>query len=99
MGKMKKEVSVQDALRHVAENPVLKTDELIQVSVYELVCRTLFELANKPDANIKGSMRKANAARKIILDRMVGKRRAGSHPATRKEVVIDFKDLTGGELE
>ena len=96
---MKREVTVRAALQHVADNPVLQTDELIQVPVYELVSRALFEIANKPDANTKGSMRRANTARKIILDRMVGKRRAGSHPATRKEVAVEFKDLTGGELE
>jgi hypothetical protein len=60
------------------------------------VCRNLFEIANRPDAGQRGSMSRANKARKMILDRLVGKRRAGSHPATRNEVPIEFVDLTGG---
>jgi hypothetical protein len=35
----------------------------------------------------------------MILDRLVGKRRAGSHPATRTEVQIDFVDLTSGAIQ
>lgn len=93
-----KTVSIRDALQRVADNPVMLTDEVIQVPVHELVCRTLFDIANRPDANQRGSMNRANKARKMILDRLVGKRRAGSHPATRTEVPIDFVDLTGGEL-
>ena len=94
-----KVVTIKQALQNVADNPVMHTDELIQVPVHELVCRTLFEIANRPDASVRGSMAKANKARKMILDRLVGKRRAGSHPATRTEVAVDFVDLTGGELE
>lgn len=92
-------ITIRTALQAVADRPVLDTDELVQVPVHELVCRNLFEIANKPDANTRGSMARANKARKMILDRLVGKRRAGSHPATRNEVRIDFVDLTGGELE
>ena len=92
-------VSIRDALQRVADNPVMLDDEIIQLPVHELVCRTLFDIANRPDANQRGSMGRANKARKMILDRLVGKRRAGSHPATRNEVSINFVDLTGGELE
>ena len=94
-----KHVSVKQAMQLVADNPVLSTDEVIQLPVYELVCRNLFEIANKPDANQRGSLARANKARKMILDRLVGKRRAGSHPATRNVTQIDFVDLTGGEIE
>jgi hypothetical protein len=89
-------VTIRDALQRVADNPVLVTDEIIQLPVHELVCRTLFDIANRPDQARRGSMVRANKARKMILDRLVGKRRAGSHPATRNEVAIDFVDLTGG---
>ena len=92
-------VSIHQALQHVADNPRLETDELIQVPAHELVARTLFDIANNPDASQRGAMTKANKARKLIFDRLVGKRRAGSHPATRTEVQINFVDLTGGELE
>ena len=94
-----KQVTVQDALQYVADNPELDTDELTQVRVHELIARSLYEIANKPDSNVRGSLSRANKARKMILDRLVGKRRAGSHPATRTEVPIEFVDLTGGELE
>jgi len=94
-----KHLTVQQALQLVAENPELATDEITQVRVHELVCRSLFEIANKPDATVRGSLARANKARKMILDRLVGKRRAGSHPATRHEVPIEFVDLTTGELE
>lgn len=92
-------VSIRDALQNVANNPRMLDDEIIQVPVHELVARALFEIANHPDASQRGSMTRANKARKMILDRLVGKRRAGSHPATRTEVTIDFVDLTAGELE
>lgn len=92
-------VSIKQALQQVADNPAMTDDEIIQHPVHELVARNLFEIANNPDANIRGAQARANKARKMILDRLVGKRRAGSHPATRTEVQIDFVDLTGGELE
>lgn len=93
-----KVVTIRQALQNVADHPELGTDEWTQIPVHELVCRNLFEIANKPDASTRGSMARANKARKMILDRLVGKRRPGSHPATRNEVSIDFVDLTGGEL-
>lgn len=94
-----KHVTVQQALQFVADNPELRTDEVTQLPVYELVARSLFEIANKPDASVRGSLPRANKARKMIMDRLVGKRRAGSHPATREDVPIEFVDLTtGGEL-
>jgi hypothetical protein len=94
-----KSVTVRQALQQVADYPVPLDDEVIQAPVYELVARTLFDIANRPDASVRGSMSRANRARRMILDRMVGKRRAGSHPATRTAVDIDFVDLTGGEIE
>lgn len=93
-----KPVSIRDAMQRVADNPVVSTDEMIQLPAHELVCRTLFEIANRPDESRRGSFTRANKARKLILERLVGKRRAGSHPATRTKVEIEFVDLTGGEL-
>lgn len=86
-------------MNYVADNPVLTTDELIQLPVHELVVRALFDIANTPDATVRGSLGRANRARKIIFERMVGKRRAGSHPATRTERTIEFVNLTGEEIE
>ena len=95
---MSKQVSVRQALQYVADYPVPLTDEVIQMPVHELVARSLFDIANRPDAAERGSMTRANKARKMILDRLVGKRRAGSHPATRAKIEVEFLDLTGGEL-
>lgn len=91
--------SIKQALQHVADYPQMLTDEIIQVPTWELVSRTLFDIANRPDANVRGSMTRANKARKMILDRLVGKRRPGSHPATGAGVEVTFIDLTAGELE
>lgn len=94
-----KTVTVQQALQNVADNPVPRTDELIQLPVHELMARSLFEIANQPDIKVRGSMARANRARKMIMDRLVGKRRPGTHPATKAPVEIEFVDLTGGEIE
>jgi hypothetical protein len=92
---MRNQITIRQALQHVADNPVLDTDELINVPACELVCRTLFEIANSPTKDHRGSMSRANAARTMIFDRLVGRRRAGSHPATRQTVEITFADLAG----
>lgn len=95
-----KQVTIKEALQRVADNPVMPEGiDLTQVPVHELVCRELFTIANKPDASVRGAMGRANKARALILNRMVGKRRAGSHPATREPVEITFIDMTGGSLE
>lgn len=94
-----KHITVTQALQIVADNPELATDEVTQVRVYELVARSLYEIANNPDASRRGSMARANKARKMILDRLVGTRRPGSHPATRHDVPIEFVDLTTGAIE
>jgi hypothetical protein len=93
-----KHVSIRQALQHVADYPEPVTDDTINMPVYEMVSRTLFDIANRPDAGVRGSMTKANRARKMILDRMAGKRRAGTKPPTKKASSLEFVDLTGGEL-
>ena len=94
-----KSVTVRQALQNVADYPTPLDDEVIQSPVHELVARTLFDIANRPDASVRGSMSRANRARRMILDRMVGKRRAGSHPATRIRGRHRVRRPTGGELE
>ena len=93
-----KVVTIRQALQQVADYPTMVDDDMLNKPVYELVSRTLYDIANRPDANVRGSMGRANKARKLILDRLVGRRRAGSHPATGEVTQIDFIDLTGGEL-
>lgn len=93
------DVSIREAMQYVADNPVLLTDEIIQVPVNELICRELFQIANRPDDAVRGSMARANKARKLILERLVGKRRPGTAPAAKQTSAIEFVDLTAGALE
>ena len=92
-------VTIRQALQHVADNPTLKTDVLLDVSVHELISRTLFEIANGAQLSERGSLNRANIARNMIFNRLVGRRRAGSHPATSQKVELEFVNLTGGELK
>lgn len=93
------EVTIRQALQHVADHPMLETDELIQVPVWELVARELYEIANNPDAKVRGSMSRANTARKLIHERLVGRRRPGTRPASKAGIQVDYVDLTAGALE
>lgn len=90
-------VTIRQALQHVADQPTMKTDVLLDVRAYELVARSLYELANGVSSE-RGSGAKANIARNMIFNRLVGRRKAGSHPATQNKVELDFVDLTGGEI-
>ena len=92
---MKKHVSIQQSLQFVADNPEVKTDDLLSLPAHELISRTLFQIANDAQLHDKRSMARANTTHTIIFQRLVGKRRAGSHPATRKTTSLQFKDLTG----
>jgi len=91
-----KYVSIQQSLQYVADNPVVATDDMLNIPVHELVSRTLFEIANGGVLNKPRTLARANAARSELLLRLVGRRLAGSHPATRKtEALIQLKDLVG----
>jgi len=92
-------VSIQQALQQVADHPHMDTDDLLNTKAHELVCRSLFEIANAPKADQRGSLTRANTARHMIFTRLVGRRRAGSHPATRVRVEVEFIDLAGKEVE
>lgn len=88
--------TVQEALQHVADYPTPVDDDVIMQHTGELIARTLYDIANKPDANVRGSMARANKARKIIMDRLVGRRRAGTQPHTKSVQQLQMQDLTGG---
>lgn len=92
------EVTVRAALQAVADHPVMDTDVLLDVRVHELIARTLFEVANTPDERVRGSMSRANKARRMLMDRLVGKRRPGTSPAAKAETELEFEDLTMGAL-
>lgn len=89
-----KHLTVRQSLQNVADNPRQLDDDLLQRPVYDVIARNLFEIANSPDRSVKGSEARANRARKMIMNRLVGLRRAGSHPATSVTVPIEFVDLT-----
>ena len=91
-------VTIRQALQHVVDNPVLKTDDLLSLPAHELVSRTLFEIANGAQISERGSMTRANVARNMIFNRLVGRRRPGTHPATPQKVELEFVDLVGGEI-
>lgn len=90
-------VTVQQALQNVADNPEPKLDP-IDTPVHELIARALFEIANQPDSKVRGSLARANKARRMILERMVGKRRAGTKPVQKTQESIELIDLTGRQL-
>lgn len=90
-----KPVSVQQALQYVADHPAPATDDLVGMPIWELVSRTLFEIANSPDARVRGSLARTTRSQRMILDRLVGRRAAGTRPVTKqREQEIDFVDLT-----
>jgi len=88
---------IREALQFVADHPESDV-ELIDMPAWELVSRTLFDHANSPDSKVRGSMARATKAQKMISDRLVGKRRAGTHPAQAKQQQVVFRDLTEGLL-
>ncbi len=90
--------SIRQALQRVVDYPNPVDDEWLTKPVHELVCRSLFQIANSGNADVRGSMARANKARKMIMDRLDGKRRAGTPPVSKTGVEITFLDLTGGEL-
>ena len=88
-------VTIRQSLQYVVDNPVLKSDDMLSLPAHELVSRTLFEIANGAQISERGSMGRANIARNMIFTRLVGRRRAGSHPATEQKVELKFVDLAG----
>ena len=93
-------VSVAAALKRVADYPTLPEDtSLLELPTHELVARALFDIANNPSTEVLGSLARATRARKILLDRMVGKRRPGSRPLDHQVTGLTFVDLTAGALD
>lgn len=70
----------------------------VEEPVYLLISDALFRIANSPDPKKRGSVAKATQAQKMILDRMVGTRKPGSHPAVQDAAEITFVNLTTPEL-
>jgi len=88
---------VRDAIQFVADNPKGREADA-DFPAWELVCRELFRIAHSPDVRVRGSMGRATKAQKMILGRLVGRRRPGTHPAQVSKEEVEFVDLTVGVL-
>ena len=88
-------VSIRQALQAFADNGGSGLDP-IDTPVYEMVAGALFDIANSPSAQVRGSMARATRAQRLILNRLVGTRRPGTHPAQRRGTELDFLDLAAG---
>lgn len=87
--------TVREALQHVADYPQPVTDDVITMHTGELISRTLYDIANKPDASVRGSLARANKARRLIMNYLAGRRRAGTAPHQKQVVRLQMRDLTG----
>lgn len=85
--------SVKEALEYVARHPQAELPP-IEMPVWELISRQLFETAHQ----VGGSavvMKRTATAHKIIFDRLAGRRMPGTHPAQSKgKRELKLVDLT-----
>jgi len=93
-----RKLTVREALQHVADYPQPVDDEVIRMHTGELIARTLYDIANKPDANVRGSMARANKARRLIMNYLAGRRRTGTAPHVKQAVTLRMANLTGEEI-
>lgn len=93
-----KHKSIKQALEYAAAHPEGSTEDRMNMPAWEHIARNLYRHANSPDSRVVGSIGRATRAQKMILDRLTGTRRAGSHPATRTKKDITFVNLTGGAI-
>ena len=88
-----KHKSVKEALEYVARHPTPPAIPPLAMPIWELVARQLFEAAGHIGGN-KNQMKVTNAASKIILDRVVGRRKTGTHPAVAQKQQVTIADFT-----
>lgn len=91
--------TVKEALAYVGSNPQWPDIPTLDVEIWEIVARNLYEHANNPNTREVGSMSRATRAQRIILDRTTGTRRAGTNPAVAGDQTVTLKDLTGGRSD
>jgi len=84
--------TVREALRYVADHPVAPPEE-IDSPAWEMIGRSLFQIANSPNPKIRGSLARSTKAQKMIADRLVGRRRPGTAPAVKRSQEIEFVNL------
>jgi hypothetical protein len=90
--------TVREAILFVAQNPDRPSTPPLDMPIWELIARNLFEHATKPDARVQGSMNRSVRAQQIILNRTTGTRRTGTHPAQAADQRIKFADMTKGVI-
>ena len=90
--------SVAEALQYVAEHPIPPA-EAIDAPVWEMIARSLFDIANSPNVKQRGSLARSTKAQKLIADRLVGRRAPGTAPVVKTSQAIEFVDLEAGALE
>lgn len=96
-GQLRRHKSVRDSLQYVAEHAE-PTGDPIDTPCWELIGRTLFDIANNPNAKVRGAMSRATKAQRMISERLVGTRRPGTHPAQGGPQKLSFVDLTAGAI-
>ena len=98
---LSKHKTVRQALHAVENSPDWPDDSVrarMDMPVHEMIARNLFDIANHPDPKNGASMARALRAQKIILDRLTGTRRTGTHPAVRNQKQVQMVDLTRVEV-
>lgn len=95
---MSRNKTVEEALQYVANHPEQSDKDTLELPAWELIGRVLFHHANNPDRRVRGSMGRATRAQKMIMNRMGGRRKPGTTPATVGQESVDFLDLTQGVL-
>ena len=91
--------TIRQALSYVDRHPEWPDISRLDMPIWELVARNLFEHANFPNPKVPGALARATRAQKIILERLTGTRRMGTNPAVRNSKNLILKDLTGGALD
>ena len=85
---------IADALQYVADRDGPDNLDVIDRPAWVLVCENLYEHALSGNPKVRGSMGRATSASKIIMNRLGGRRKAGTQPAASGTVEVEFHDLT-----
>ena len=93
-----KSKSIQDALEYVSNHPPESFEPTVDMPTWEVLSQLLYLIANSGNPRNRGSVNRATRAQKMIWDRKVGRRRAGTNPATISNEEIEFADLTVGVI-
>lgn len=93
--------TIRQALRYVERYPEWpeESQDRLDMPIWEMVARNLFDIANNPDRRVVGSVGRSTRAQKILLDRLTGTRRMGTNPAVRNANTLKLVDLTVSVLE